>query len=92
MEGSFETSYLLSPQQFDGVEGRNGKTATPPSDLPQTSVLNLARARPARGAEERVRLRQSTERTSAGRASAKVHCALALQTSVFDDAKATSVR
>jgi hypothetical protein len=29
MEGSFETSYLLSPQQFDGVEGRNGKTATP---------------------------------------------------------------
>ena len=77
----------MAPSPLDGVEGRNRKTATPPSDLPQTSVLNLARARPARGAEERVRLRQATERTSSGRASEKVHCALALQTSVFDEEK-----
>ena len=28
-EGSFKTLYLLSPRAFDGVEGEDGKTATP---------------------------------------------------------------
>src|SRR5580700_5912017 len=49
MEGSFETSYLLSRQTDEGVEGTDGKTATPP---PATTDLGLTLGHgpPARGA------------------------------------------
>ena len=57
-ESGFETSYLLSRSPFDGVEGTDGKTATPLSDLHRSSGFDLTRARPrppARGEERRAR-------------------------------------